>query len=208
MAAGLVFTLSRGALVGLVVGIAFLAWTEPRARRAIALSMIVGAAIAVSFAATHRADWLTAVSAKDRVASENVQTRLELWHAAAIMAAEHPLLGVGPGNFPSEVAGVTGQPLGERTFVAHDAYLEVAAEFGIGGLIAFLAFLAMQWSRLGRAISEPDTRLLAPAVRVSLVIALVGALTLSEQFYAPIWIAASLATLLDVAARRRTGVRA
>lgn len=207
MAAGLVFTLSRGGLVGIVVGIAFLAWTDPRTRKAITLSIIVAVAIAASFAATYRATWSTAVNAKERAAAENVQTRVELWHAAAIMAAEHPLLGVGPGNFPSQVAGVTGQPLGETTFVAHDAYLEVAAEFGIGGLVAFLAFLVMQWRRLGRAVSGPDTRSLAVAVRMSLVIALVGALTLSEQFYAPIWIAASLATLLDVAARHRTVVR-
>jgi hypothetical protein len=82
----------------------------------------------------------------------------------------------------------------------------VAAEFGIGGFVAFLAFLMMQWSRLGRAVSQPDTRPLVMAVRMSFVIALVGALTLSEQFYAPIWIAASLATLLDVAARNRVGV--
>jgi O-antigen ligase len=101
------------------------------------------------------------------------------------MTAEHPLLGVGPGNFSSEVANVTGQPLGEASFVAHDAYLEVAAEFGIAGLVAFLAFLGMQWSRLGRAVSG-QTHPLAVAVRTSFVVALVGALTLSEQFFAPL----------------------
>ena len=42
----------------------------------------------------------------------------------------------------------------------------------------------MQWHRLGRAVSRPDARPLASAVRVSFVIALVGALTLSEQFFA------------------------
>ena len=146
---------------------------------------------------------MTAVNAKERVAAGNVETRVELWHAAVIMTAEHPLLGVGPGNFSSEVASVTGQPLGEASFVAHDAYLEVAAEFGIAGLVAFLAFLGMQWSRLGRAVSRPETHPLAVAVRTSFVVALVGALTLSEQFFAPIWIAASLATVLDLAEWRR-----
>ena len=121
------------------------------------------------------------------------------------MAVEHPLLGVGPGNFPGEVAEALDRPTGAPSSVAHEAYLEIAAEFGIGGHIAFLAFLVMQWSRLRGAASRPDVRPLASAVRASFVIAVVGALTLSEQFFAPIWIAASLATVLDVASGRRTG---
>ena len=205
MATGLVFTLSRGAIVGLAVGLAFLAWTEPRTRKAVALSIVVVAAVSAALAMMHRTAWSTALSAKERVAAENVQGRVELWHAAAIMAVEHPLLGVGPGNFPGEVAEALDRPTGAPSFVAHEAYLEIAAEFGIGGLIAFLAFLVMQWSRLRRAASRPDVRPLASAVRVSFVIAVVGALTLSEQFFAPIWIAASLATVLDVASGRRTG---
>jgi putative inorganic carbon (HCO3(-)) transporter len=207
MAMGLVLTLSRGAFVGLAVGVVFLAWTEPRTRRAVVLSIIVVGAVAAGLATTHRAIWVTAVNAKERVAAANVESRLELWHAAAIMTAEHPLLGVGPGNFSSEAVQTLGRPVGAPSFVAHDAYLEVAAEFGVGGFIAFLAFLIMQWSRLARAVSHPDLRPLVSAVRVSFVIAVVGALTLSEQFYAPIWITASLATLLDAQSGDRVGLR-
>jgi O-antigen ligase len=206
MAMGLVLTLSRGAFVGLAVGIAFLAWTEPRTRKTVALSIIVVAAVAAGLATMYRATWLTAVNAKERVAAENVESRVELWHAAAMITVEHPLLGIGPGNFSSEAGGTLDRSAGAPSFVAHDAYLEVAAEFGIGGLVAFLAFLVMQWSRLGRAVSRPDVRPLASAVRVSFVIAVVGALTLSEQFFAPIWIAASLATLLDAASGDRTAL--
>lgn len=204
MSMGVVFSLSRGAFVGLAVGVVFLAWTEPRSRKAIALSVVVVAVVAAGLATTYRAAWLTAISAKGRVADENVESRFELWHTAAVMATENPLLGVGPGNFEGEVAEASGRPPGSPSFVVHDAYLEVAAEFGIGGLVAFLAFLLMQWHRLGRAVSRPDARPLASAVRVSFVIALVGALTLSEQFFAPIWIAASLATVLDAASEHRT----
>jgi O-antigen ligase len=206
MAMGLVLTLSRGAFVGLAVGIAFLAWTEPRTRKTVALSIIVVAAVAAGLATMYRATWLTAVNAKERVAAENVESRVELWHAASIITVEHPLLGIGPGNFSSEAGETLDRPEGAPTFVAHDAYLEVAAEFGIGGLIAFMAFLVMQWSRLGRAVSRPDVHRLASAVRVSFVIALVGALTLSEQFFAPIWITASLATLLEAPSEERSAL--
>ncbi len=205
MATGLVFTLSRGAIVALAVGVVFLVWTEPRARKAVVFSIVVVAAVAAGLATMHRTTWSTALFAKDRVAAENVQARVELWHAAAIMVVEHPLLGVGPGNFPLEVAEALDRPTRAPSFVAHQAYLEVAAEFGIGGLVVFLAFLLMQWSRLGRAASRPDVRPLASAVRVSFVIAAVGALTLSEQFFAPIWIAAALGTVLDVASSRQSG---
>ena len=73
--------------------------------------------------------------------------RLVMWRGAFLMAMEHPLLGVGPGGytvrFPRyrdpgyERVGVT-----HNTLHAHCEFLEVLADVGIVGLLAFLGFLA------------------------------------------------------------------
>lgn len=194
---GLVLTLSRGAIVALVLGVAWVVITEPRSRKALVAAALVAAVAGVVFLLLNEARLKTAVSVKARVASENVQSRLELWRAATILIVEHPVLGVGPGNFPLYQLEVQDQPEGSATFVVHNAYLEVAAEFGVAGLILFLAFLAIQWQRLtqaaARSAGPPG---LSSAVRVSFLIAIAGTMTLSEEFYAPIWIAAALGTLL------------
>jgi putative inorganic carbon (hco3(-)) transporter len=194
---GLALTLSRGAIVALAIGVAWIVITEPRSRKALVAAALVATVAGVVFLLLNEARVKSAVSVKGRVASENVQSRIELWRAATILTVEHPVLGVGPGNFPLYQLETQDQPQGSVTFVVHNAYLEVAAELGVAGLMLFLAFLAIQWRRLTQATaSGAGPPGLSSAVRVSFLVALAGALTLSEEFYAPIWIAAALGTLL------------
>jgi O-antigen ligase len=67
--------------------------------------------------------------------------RVAHWLAGINMFQEHPLLGVGIGNYQdvysSYHVGIFVLPLGH----AHNYYINVAAETGILGLIAFLLFL-------------------------------------------------------------------
>jgi O-antigen ligase len=194
---GLALTLSRGAIIGLAIGVAWVAITEPRSRKALVAAALVATLAGAVFLLLNEARLKTAVTVKGRVASENVQSRLELWRAATILTVEHPVLGVAPGNFPLYQLEVQDRPQGSEMFVVHNAYLEVAAEFGVAGLMLFLAFLAIQWQRLTRAVaSGAGPPGLSSAVRVSFLVAIAGAMTLSEEFYAPIWIAAALGTLL------------
>jgi hypothetical protein len=59
----------------------------------------------------------------------------------------------------------------------------------------------MQLVRVSRAAGATDVGDLAVAVRAALVVALVGAVTLSEQYFAPMWILSGLATALWCSAR-------
>ncbi len=89
------------------------------------------------------------LTAKQSIAQENVETRLDAWRAAAQLAAERPVLGLGPGNFGFYYFEKTGRPPG--TFsglrVVHDAYLDVAAELGVTGLLLFVGYLALVFQR-------------------------------------------------------------
>jgi O-antigen ligase len=81
-------------------------------------------------------------------AMASVADRKELLEDALRMIRAHPLLGVGPGEYPDyRVQFLQGQGGVKRYYTAHNSYLEVAAENGIPALFCYLAFLgAVYWT--------------------------------------------------------------
>lgn len=176
--ATLVFAGSRGGILGLlgmlVVGaILGRKWllhsTRGRITAALTLLLLVAACwpLASRFAELRSLD-------PSEHGSANV--RVVIWEGTAKLAADHWLLGAGPGSFAAEFpayrrpgfeqAGVT-----NYTMHAHSELLEILAELGVLGLAAFLAVLVVL-TRIGlrqlRA-NEPFTRLLAAGLLLGLV---------------------------------------
>jgi O-antigen ligase len=195
---GVLLSLSRGALLALAVAGVFHAATERRHIPVLLFGGAVTMAVAL-FVAGSAADRINeGLTVKSHIADENVETRLDAWHAAVELATDRPLLGVGPNNFGFYYFEKTGRPPG--TFglrVVHDAYLDVAAELGFTGLVLFGSYLAITFARatsaVRRKLGPPG---LASSVRTALVVAMVAALTLSEQYFPPFWVLGALATVL------------
>jgi O-antigen ligase len=198
ISAAVLLSLSRGAMLGIAAGIAFLVVTDRRRARI----MLIGGSIAIVGALlVIRADpakFQQALFRKEVAAGHNVTTRLEAWNAAANLAADHPVFGIGPGNFRFYYYEATGNPPGtEILAVVHDAYLDVAAELGFLAAFAFLVYLGMSLARLTAAVrAGTGPPGYAQAVRVSLVIAVVAAIFISEQYFLPFWLLGGLATAL------------
>jgi putative inorganic carbon (HCO3(-)) transporter len=197
IAVSILLTLSRGVLAGLGAGLLWYTLAERRNGRA----LVVGAiAIGLALFLVVRLEShpiATGLHAKAKVASSNVQTRLEAWDAAANLAASHPVLGVGPGNFQFHFLAETGRPPGTQAFVVHDAYLDVAAELGLVAFVVFVAYLVLTFTRLTTAVRRGlGPPVFASVVRASLVIGVVAAVTLSEQYFAPFWLLGGLAAAL------------
>lgn len=72
-------------------------------------------------------------------------SRIKLWETALMMFKEHPIFGVGNGNYvslyDSYVKKYRWLSYGYTHFPAHDSYLKVLAELGIIGIVVFLIFL-------------------------------------------------------------------
>ncbi|MBX3434493.1 MAG: O-antigen ligase family protein [Pirellulales bacterium] len=125
---------------------------------------------------------------------ESATTRLAIWKAGASMFADHLLTGVGAGGF--EVA--YGQEYLDRKGAgnvwraAHSSYIQIAAELGIFGLAAWLAFIAAILAtlrRAGRLLAASTDEAAAPslaawvdAATASIVGFLVGAAFLSRGY--------------------------
>ena len=77
-----------------------------------------------------------------------VVERMAHWQAGWAMALDHPLVGVGPGNYeaayPDYYVGSWREPLGH----AHNYYVNTFAEQGIVGLLTLVGFVTAIFARL------------------------------------------------------------
>jgi O-antigen ligase len=104
---------------------------------------------------------------------DSLETRQGLWRLAAEVGAEHPLLGIGRGNWKA-VSG--------RGTIPHNTFLSVLVNTGLIGLAVFVLPLAV-W--LWRGIRRPQARRWAIAVLVGMV----GGLAVSLDNFRPFWLA-------------------
>jgi putative inorganic carbon (HCO3(-)) transporter len=134
--AGSMVAASRGGFVGLLVGLAVLTWHSRY--RVKALTIVGGVLVmALVISPTSPLKRLLDPSHGDIGARD---ARIQLWTAGLKMVEAHPLLGVGIGNFRMAAADYGGM-VGDITFIAHNGYLDVAAELGLPALLALLAVI-------------------------------------------------------------------
>jgi O-antigen ligase/tetratricopeptide (TPR) repeat protein len=180
LAVELVPTNSKGAelalAVALVVYCMLLAVTSRRPRRNVALVMGTLGAVVVLAAGTlvvSGAIRHTVFAALSQQSASNM-FRILTWKGALKMALAHPWLGVGPGAFSSVYMNYA---IGGYTQAAHQNYLQVAAEQGPLGLLAFLwllgAALFTGWRALRRPGAERGDRLLAAGGLAAVVVFMV-----------------------------------
>lgn len=133
IATALVLSLSRGALIGMAIGLLVYAWKH---RRVFAIGMVLAAIMA--------AIPLYAIPNGSRLASltptQNFD-RVALWSDAIHMIRDHPITGVGGGVFQHVHPRYNSTGRTDSPAFAHNMVLQVTAEFGILGLIPFLCLL-------------------------------------------------------------------
>ena len=145
LAVTVVLTFSR-AIIGFALAV-LIRIASTRRRRVLAAAAVVASIAAmtvlslavISLDPTHPFDL--------QVSTANEPVRSQELTAAIDTAADHPLLGTGPGSFPGEAVGY-----GRRQ--AHHTPVGVAATLGIPALLVLIAFLGLIW----RDRSRPTNR--------------------------------------------------
>jgi O-antigen ligase len=198
MFAAILASFSRSALVALAVAGAWAAATRRLSLRGAALAVTGVAAVALVSYLLQPQHVETALLQKRFVAQSNIDQRLVAWRVALEEFDSSPVLGVGPGNFEVRFDEFALPPNPEAgALAAHNAYLSVLAELGGPGIGLFLAYLAIAWSGLRRRFpDDSDADALQSALAGGFVVAMVGALFLTEQFYAPLWLLPALGATL------------
>lgn len=197
---GVAGTLSRGAILGLLVmTVVALISGMIRLRVVLALGVLIGTALSLTAALfPHLVE--VSLQQKEYIADQNVSQRFQLWEAASRMTLESPVLGLGPGSFSlysrDYMRTVPIDPLHDLD-VAHNTYLELSSELGVLGLAVFLTILGSAflggWSRWRRDGDE-----LAGAVCVALAGSAAASAFLTEQYFLPLWLLCALGAALAV----------
>jgi O-antigen ligase len=143
--AGLLLTLTRGAIIGFAASLlVLLTWRRFR-RFMLVLLAIAGLYTVANYHAISRSRELSVITTRLGTVAQGTKTggrREQIWSTTPRIIADHPLLGVGAGNFP-KVSLEYGLSEGGFPFEhAHDLALTIGAERGLGGLALLLWFLA------------------------------------------------------------------
>jgi O-antigen ligase len=139
------------------------------------------------------------------------RAHVALFWAALRMIGDNPLFGVGPLNFKDLSTLYTGLDQGN---IAHNSFLEIAAELGLPALVVFFVLLAATFRTLGRVArlrGGPQVRELAgwaEGLRSGLLGFLVAGCFISAQYEKILWVTIFVAIALGDIARRRLALEA
>jgi O-antigen ligase len=215
---GLFLTLSRGALFGLTVAILVAPLAVGRGRR---LAAVAVAAAAV-FCAVAWFGVFASESARERVtnpSAEGGSGRADLWKVGWRMVDDHPIRGVGAGNFPARSVDYLLRPgrtdadryIVDTPKVPHNIYLAVLTELGIVGFLLFVTILvtalaaaihaAREFTRRGKPVLD----LLSRTLFIGLVGYLAALFFSSQLFEKQLWLLLATAPALLAIAQRAPG---
>jgi O-antigen ligase len=190
---GFVCASSRGGLIGLCLSVIYMLI---RSERRLNLLLIATVALIVMLSAPispiHR---LLHPDESDKASAE---IHKGLWAAGLDMIRENPFWGIGLGNFRPQIAELRALRDSSGTdpgaYMAHNSYLEYAAELGIPALVIFLGILGSTFFLLERvrknAVKGDDTFL--KQVALGLQAGLIGfagsAFFFSAEYEKPFWL--------------------
>jgi O-antigen ligase len=158
----LLLTFSRGGYLGLaasLIGMILLAWQRLKRESKVFLGSLMGLALVVGI--IFGAPIISRFFSSFDLAEGSNFGRLQIWQESLAITGQHPLLGVGLGNYPAAVDFSVNY---RSAVTSHNLYLDILAEMGIFGLAAWLWFLASAGLASLKAIKHGA--LIAPALGV------------------------------------------
>ena len=211
---GVALTFSRGAAIGFVLlfGIMFLMgylkWKHM-------LAVVLGVAIVLAAVPVYAERLTELVAVSESVGSTGIdeadgaiQSRVTEGLAALLAWADHPIVGVGPGQFPQyyrQYADVVGIRVLARDRESHNLYLGMAAELGLIGLTVFLIIVGLTLRDLARARSairakDPLMSDIATGFLLAILAYLTTGIFLHMSFIRYFWLMLGLAAATAVVA--------
>jgi O-antigen ligase len=113
---------------------------------ALAALAVIGTGVSIHQFAAREAD-----QAGQYTLADSEDSRYELWRAARAVFDAHPILGIGSRRFSEYAREYAPISHDNRGKVAHNTYLEVAADTGILGTLTFVLMLLTTLRSLSRA---------------------------------------------------------
>ena len=215
IAIAVALTLSRGAAVGfglvvaLMIALRYVRW------RTVAMT---GIAVVLLFLAVPQyatrletLERLPGIAPEGVEADGSIRSRLTETIAAALVVVDHPVLGVGPGQFPTyytTYAEEFGLRVRSEDREAHNLYFGIASDVGIIGSFFFFAAIWVTIRDLARTraqliASHPRLAHLAAGFMLAIVAYLTTGLFLHLAFERYLWLMLALGAAISLIGARR-----
>jgi O-antigen ligase len=182
MIAAIVLSYSRGAFIGMLIVVLFIAWKLGRQRRLEIIFAVLGfAGVIVLHAPDKYGSRLLSIFIPSLDAEGSADSRRGELFRSIYVALRHPLLGIGMGNYQPEMS--------YKGLVTHNSYTQVAAEMGMTALACYVMFIVTPLKKLGQIARETfetrrDSRFyyLALGIQASLIAYLISSFFLSVAY--------------------------
>jgi O-antigen ligase len=205
---GVTLCASRGAFLGLAAACLLILWRMPNRFRNFAFIMILVVPLSIFLPVSPVHRFLHPTIAE----TDSEEAHKEAWNAGGRMIEAHPLLGVGLGNFkplmPEYVR--SGQTVDT---IAHNMFIEIAAELGIPTLFVFLGIFVASYLGLSRIRKSAKVvsvvRESAIALQASLIGIMVAGSFVSAEYEKTTWMGIALiASLINIVHLQKSPKRA
>lgn len=186
MAWGVVATYSRSGLLAMVVTVAICVWEfgikgkRPLLVLGVGLAAVIAAA--VFLATPHyltRMESIVLGNIEGSGDRGSLAARQELLKESLTLMVQHPIFGIGPGNFASFT---------DTWHVAHNTYTEFGAEGGVPALVLFVVMMFLTLRKIRNVRKLPgyqtnnDVRLWASGLWAAMAAYLAGAMFASTEY--------------------------
>ncbi len=159
----LIFTQSLGGFLGMALGIFTLILFIPQTKKrnqAIKFYLLLSLLTATLLFTTPKIQRLI-----NSPQASSLATRQQIWQTATVLIKEHPLQGIGLGNFENPyhqtVARLFKAPLEWEVVKAHNLYLNLWLEMGLLGLVWFFVLIFYFGKKLKEILTNtaPDSKI-------------------------------------------------
>jgi O-antigen ligase len=192
--ATILLTMTRGAWVALIAGLAAVCLlVRDKVVAVVAAGLVVALVVFSALYSRDQGRTISLGALLNSAADRNVHTRLVLWDIAWDLFEEHPLLGVGMGDYTEEADKMLAGREVRTTVDSHNVYLQILATRGLVGFLPFVFFwAALVWSlfRYKKTLEKGSLprQYVVGAIGVTVAV-LVGALTENNIDDAEVFIA-------------------
>lgn len=178
---GIISTYSRGGFLALVaLTIAMALQYKMKARTFVLLLVVTAALWSITSVVAGKSSYfarLITITDPQSDATGSAEIRQDLLQKSLQVTLQHPLLGVGPGQFPT-VSG--------SWHVTHNTYTQLSSEAGIPSLLIFIALAVLSFKNVGKVHESRDRDELwqfSAALHCAMVGYFVGAFFLSTAYW-------------------------
>jgi len=202
--ATVIFTRSRGGFLGLIFVGAFIILKTFKKRKLI-VGLLLAGSIGVFVLLSPPQYWeriSTIVEPEDDYNVTSYAGRIEVWKRGLKMMVENPFPGVGIGNFTT-AEGLSHKDIGGKWSTAHNSFIQIGAELGIGGGILFCLLLYYLFRRIRRlSFKNHKFSVFKNSIEVSLVGYMVGGFFLSQAYNVVLYLIVGLTVALSCVVKR------